>query len=84
MCAGSIQKKKKLGIKKDFVYERQKVIVMLAAENMFEELSGVGNKTKPENDYDVNKVLEFCSDGVAPRRKIRCADGQEKEFLFDR
>ncbi len=57
---------------------------MLAAENMLEELSGVGNKTKPENDYDVNKVLEFCSDGVAPRRKIRCADGQEKEFLFDR
>ncbi len=51
---------------------------------MLEELSGVGNKTKPENDYDVNKVLEFCSDGVASRRKIRCADGQEREFLFDR
>lgn len=51
---------------------------------MLEELSGVDNKTKPENDCDVNKVLEFCSDGVASRRKIRCVDGQEREFLFDR
>lgn len=60
------------------INEKQEVIVMLEA------LSGACNKVNPKNDRDLKEVLEFCSSGVTPNRKIRCTDGQEREFLFDR
>ena len=64
------------------MHERQ-VRIMLAAENLLKALDDSKDEAKSySNDYDLGKVLAFCSRDSVPNREIRCADGQQREFSF--
>lgn len=59
------------------------MIIMLAAENLLKILEDSNNEMKyPSNDYNFGKVMEFCNNDNVSECKLKCSDGQEREFSF--
>lgn len=59
---------------------------MLAAEGMLKALSGedMSKEYKDNNnDYDFGRVLQYCNNKTLHSHKLRCPDGQERNFSFD-
>lgn len=59
---------------------------MLAAKGMLKALSESENVEEYKNnnsDHDFSQVLQVCGGEIVQTRKIRYADGQEKNFSFD-
>lgn len=59
---------------------------MLAAEGMLRSLAEEGQSQEykdDNNDYDFGKVLQYCSSETPTPHKLRCSDGQKRNFSFD-
>lgn len=57
---------------------------MLAADNLLKALSNrnTANHKDENEDYDLDEVLRFFSDGINTTHKLRYDDGHEGIFSF--
>lgn len=60
---------------------------MLAVDGLLNVLSADDNEKDYENrnnDHDFSEVLKFCGDSKTQAQTVRYANGEEKNFSFDK